>query len=169
MIPLSTTDKSFDPKSFIRYLVHIIHVLVGILLIVAVIIGTIVDTDLLVTLYITPIAVCTLIIDLPFILRRPPNERLSKKFGIFYNKLVARGYVYQLGGAVALGRRYRICEAVHIMCWIAWTIGLIMMLVAIVAKYCEYLDWLEEDEPAYIRLRENEDIYTRDPESAPLG
>ena len=43
-----------------------------------------------------------------------------------------------------------------------------MMIVAIVAKSCEYLDWLEEDEPAYIRLRENEDIYTLGRESAPL-
>ena len=145
--PLLVGEPNTRLRFITRYAIHLLHTLIGILFLVLIILTAIFNNEFLFIFYLIPIMLSIFIIELPFLFRRPPNERLAKKYGMFYNKLTVRGYVYQLGAAVGIAAGSRICPAAGITAWILWVEGFFMVLVAVTAKHCERLEWLEEDDP----------------------
>ncbi|CCA74150.1 hypothetical protein PIIN_08103 [Serendipita indica DSM 11827] len=158
--PVLLVDEPDKHKVYTRYFVHLVHALVAILFVVIVIITALVDTDFVFAFYTLPIALSILIIELPFLLRRPPKQGIAKKYGLFYNKLIVRGYVYQLAAAIPASAKWRICGTSRVIAWIIWVIGLIMVFIAVVAKHSDLLDWLEENDPRDIQLHGTDDLHS---------
>lgn len=168
---------TFDPpeghhrraKAIIRYILHIFHILIALELLAIVIIDLIGRGRTLFILYLIPLIIITLVVEICHLCLRSPPERLKIQLGAL-NRLQGRAFAYQAAAALAIvhggggaysGRPYwryhdGLLDAVIILGWIVWSNGLALFTLAILAQEFDLLDWIDERTTKAIRLEDSD-------------
>lgn len=179
--PSTPIESPFHPrKNVIRYITHIIHLFIVFLFLTSVVLliasGRL---ELYATIiYIIPVIVVIIAIELCHLRRRTPPERLTSPLGAL-NSLWGRGFIYQASGALFITNgRVSGCDYYAILpgevgwrgsdfrdarldaAWLlgimAWGIGIVMFICGILVSAYKLNDWVEEPKKHGIRL---EDAY----------
>lgn len=160
-------DKHSRLKRDIRYLLHVFHLIIAILMLCIVILNLISHLRTPFILYLLPLIIYVIIIEICYLFHRSPPTKLTN--GIYgHQSLRRRAFNYQIAGVLGIGfatRSWRdgVGDAVLGISITVLVVGILLFLVAHVAHECGYGDWVEPEPGGSIRIHDTESAEEIDP------
>lgn len=167
---LEVIDNPSPSKRIVRYLFHLVHLSVSLLLFAAIILGLIEPFHLFL-LYLIPLVVILLIVEISWICHKDPPEKFARNLG-WFNAPLVRSYIYQLAGVfpIVIGAHSSMCVRTTsgVSSWhpsayvevilgsIIWCIGVALFFIVSLACRCGFADWVQDPQGRGIRLPEDD-------------
>lgn len=177
---ISMDNTFYRMKQISRYIIHIVHFLIVFLFLATVILIINYGSPGFYApiLYIIPLVIIILAIELFHLCQQTPPERLTSPLGAL-NSLWGRGIIYQAGAALVItSSRFSGCarfevspgdvgwrrngfrdsrlNAAWILGMIAWGIGLVMFICGRLVLAFKLNDWVEKPKKQSIRLEDSD-------------
>lgn len=150
------TDTPSKGKRIMRYSLHILHLTIALLLF-CIVIFHLIGVSLFI-LYLLPLIIHVIIIEICFLCHRRPPKSLTQ--GILApESLRRRAFAYQFSGVFAMSSKgYGPLSTVAlVMAIIVWVLGILLFGLGIISHEYGFEDWVEEPEPeGTIRLSDAE-------------
>jgi hypothetical protein len=145
-------DRTKKAKCIFRYMIHLLHLDTAILSLSIVIINLVSSSRSPFVLYLVPMIVCVVIIELCYLFRHVPPKKLRESF-YGHPSIRRRAFHYQLAGVIgiALSRSHHwwddLLEASMGVSITVYVIGVVLFCLGYAAHEFGFEDWLEDPEP----------------------